>query len=120
MESIQEILNHAEIWLKDAVTGTGIGAKTSAGYGWFLGGFQVNVPGSVFGSASPRKSSSLKLRAVYLDGAYRIAALWSPKDSGDTPSNLHSALNQMKQIPAKSKLADLIDSALPDLLPSDP
>lgn len=34
-ESIREILDQAEIWLKQAVTGTGIGAKTSAGYGWF-------------------------------------------------------------------------------------
>jgi CRISPR-associated protein Cmr6 len=34
-EAAQEILNQAENWLKDAVTGTGIGAKTSAGYGWF-------------------------------------------------------------------------------------
>ena len=34
-EAAQKILNQAENWLKDAVTGTGIGAKTSAGYGWF-------------------------------------------------------------------------------------
>lgn len=34
-ESTQEILDQAESWLKQAVTGMGIGAKTSAGYGWF-------------------------------------------------------------------------------------
>lgn len=32
--TIQEVLDQAEAWLKQAVTGTGIGAKTSAGYGW--------------------------------------------------------------------------------------
>lgn len=30
-----DLLNQAESWLKSAVTGTGIGAKTAAGYGWF-------------------------------------------------------------------------------------
>lgn len=84
--------------------------------GRFLGGFKVNVPGSVFGSATPRKSSSIKLRAVILDGGYRIAALWGPKDSGDTAANLQSALTQMKQIPAKAELAILIENALPDLI----
>lgn len=34
-DTIREILDQAESWLKQAVTGTGIGAKTSAGYGWF-------------------------------------------------------------------------------------
>jgi CRISPR-associated protein Cmr6 len=34
-DSIQRVLNQAEMWIKQAVTGTGIGAKTSAGYGWF-------------------------------------------------------------------------------------
>lgn len=32
----KELLDQAVAWLKNAVTGTGIGAKTSAGYGWFV------------------------------------------------------------------------------------
>jgi CRISPR-associated protein Cmr6 len=35
-EFVSKILDQAESWLKQAVTGTGIGAKTSAGYGWFI------------------------------------------------------------------------------------
>lgn len=31
-----DLLQQAELWLKSAVTGTGIGAKTSAGFGWFI------------------------------------------------------------------------------------
>lgn len=85
--------------------------------GRFLGGFNITVPGNVFGSATPRKSSSLRLRAVHLEGAYRIAALWSPKDAGDSPANLRAALAQMKQIPAKTELALLLENVLPDLCP---
>lgn len=85
--------------------------------GRFLGGFKITVPGNVFGSAATRKSSSLKLRAVHLEGTYRIAALWSPKDAGDTPANLQAAVMQMKQIPAKSELAILLENSLRDLLP---
>lgn len=85
--------------------------------GRFLGGFNAMVPGKVFGSASPRKSSSLKLRAVQFGGIYQIAAIWCPKDTReDTPANLQSALGQMKQIPAKAELAELIEQALPDLV----
>lgn len=86
--------------------------------GRFLGGFKTHVPGNVFGSASPRKSSSLKLRAIQFDdNTYHILALWCPKDAGDTPSNLRAALAQMKMIPAKSELASLLENALPDLCP---
>jgi CRISPR-associated protein Cmr6 len=31
-----DLLDQAMTWLKSAVTGSGIGAKTSAGYGWFV------------------------------------------------------------------------------------
>lgn len=74
------------------------------------------VPGRVFGSARPRKSSSLKLRTVYLNNDYRIAALWCPKDSGDTPANLSAALRAMSNFPAKQELARLIENSLPDLV----
>ncbi len=76
----------------------------------------ATVPGQVFGSARPRKSSSLKLRTVYLGGAYRIAALWVPKTSYDSESNLTAALQQMKQHPGKADLAVLLETSLPDLL----
>lgn len=85
--------------------------------GRFLGGFNISVPGNVFGSAAPRKSSSLKLRAVHFGGSLLIAALWCPKDTGDTPANLRAALVQMKQIPAKSELALLLEGALASLIP---
>lgn len=74
------------------------------------------VPGQVFGSARPRKSSSLKLRTVYLDGSYYIAALWIPKDSGDTAANLNAALQKMKNAPNKAALAGLIENSLPELI----
>lgn len=35
-EESQRILSQALNWLQNAITGTGIGAKTSAGYGWFV------------------------------------------------------------------------------------
>jgi len=73
------------------------------------------IPGRVFGSANPRKSSSLKLRTVYLDGHYRIAALWCPKGADDTSSNLAAALRKMKEYPVKVELAQLIENSLPDL-----
>lgn len=82
--------------------------------GRFLG--NGRVPGNVFGSADPRKSSSLKLRAVELDDALRIAAIWHPKNAEDTPNNLRLAVSQMKQIEAKAELARLIENALPDLI----
>lgn len=85
--------------------------------GRFLGGFNVDVPGNVFGSASPRKSSSLKLRAVLLGDGLQVAALWCPKDIGDSPENLHRALEKMTTIPAKKTLASLIIDILPDLCP---
>jgi CRISPR type III-B/RAMP module RAMP protein Cmr1 len=85
--------------------------------GRFLGGFNVDVPGNIFGSASPRKSSSLKLRAVSLEDGLQVAALWCPKDIGDSPENLHCALEKMTTIPAKKELASLIINTLPDLCP---
>lgn len=75
------------------------------------------VPGRVFGSARPRKSSSLKLRTVHFGDHYRIAALWCPKDTGDTPANLSAALRMMNGIPTKQELAQLIENSLPDLTP---
>lgn len=75
------------------------------------------IPGRVFGSAIPRKSSSLKLRTVYLDGHYRIAALWCPKEVDDTSFNLAAALRKMREYPAKEELAQLIENSLPDLTP---
>ena len=33
---ITEVLTQAGIWLRSAITGQGIGAKTGAGYGWFV------------------------------------------------------------------------------------
>lgn len=80
------------------------------------GNFPQQSPGKVFGSAQPRKSSSLKLRAVHLDGAYRIAALWCPKDRDDTPANLRSAISQMKNFPQKAGLGSLLEKALPELV----
>jgi CRISPR type III-B/RAMP module RAMP protein Cmr1 len=85
--------------------------------GRFLGGFNVLVPGNVFGSAVPRKSSSLKLRAVRFNGDLAIAALWCPKEANDTPTNLRAALARMKDVPAKSELASLLEASLPDLCP---
>lgn len=85
--------------------------------GRFLGGFNVSVPGNVFGSAVPRKSSSLKLRAVRFNGDLGIVALWCPKEVSDTPTNLRAALAQMKNVPAKSELASLLEATLPDLCP---
>jgi CRISPR type III-B/RAMP module RAMP protein Cmr1 len=85
--------------------------------GRFLGGSNTNVPGNVFGSATPRKSSSVKLRAVRFDEKLHLAALWCPKNPEDTPDNLHRALMNMEQMDAKKDLAALLIDALPDLCP---
>lgn len=82
--------------------------------GRFLGGSKIDVPGDVFGSATPRKSSSLKLRAVFFENSYRIAALWIPKTPGDTPGNLRAALMKMKDTAAKAGLAASLESVLPE------
>ncbi len=74
------------------------------------------IPGRVFGSAGPRKSSSLKLRTVHFDEGYRIAALWCPKGPEDNSSNLIAALRKMSEHPAKQELARLIEYSLPDLI----
>lgn len=79
------------------------------------GRFSSNSPGRVFGAAIPRKSSSLKLRAVHLDGAFRITAVWCPKDPQDTPQNLLAAIGQMNNHPTKSQLGHLLENALPEL-----
>ncbi|MBK1832763.1 RAMP superfamily CRISPR-associated protein [Roseibacillus ishigakijimensis] len=73
------------------------------------------VPGAVFGSASPRKPSSLKLKVVDLDQAYRLLALWIPSDSQDNPANLEAAIKMMKTFEGKAELGRLLQSALPQL-----
>lgn len=75
-----------------------------------------DIPGDVFGTARPRKPSPLKLRIVRIDGKLSLAAIWIPSNQReDTAMNLKAGVRVMAGIPAKQKLARLLEDALPIL-----